>query len=591
MAVSYTSNLYSPHLVNEYFSRKEDKDFMFANAYHLFAVDASEVKYYNTKIPFTVASYSNSGSSVHSNDHLMIDFAGNIKPNIGIGTMLDYVYARGEYTSSSTKPLKWVSYLYYKSDLYKANFSFNLSKYANQEWGGVLDREHTLHPDFYNDNFTNPRSMPTKLNDAWNTTDHYNIHFNHSYDFGKWVERNDTTAGDTAVWDEFIPVGTIFHTVDFQHYKHSFKVGRGADQTEEGFFPNNYYDISETNDSTSYNNFSTYVGLRLNEGFSKWSQLGLSAFIGWEHQSYVNLVDSLNLDFIEREHSSNNIWLGGQLSRHQSSALTLDVTARTAVSGDKLGDVDITGDIQTVISFGRRNPETGLRRDSITLKARGFFRNTHPSYMMNHYFSNHFKWSEDFSPIQKFHIDGTAKLSRTLTSVRAGIEHISNYIYFDSKDFKPYQYGGQIDIFSLELNQGLKAGSWLYWDNTLLVQTSTQDDVLPLPKFCVRSDLSFRFKIAKVLAMQLGATCYYNTKYYAPTYQPATQQFAVQDEIKCGGYPILNTYLNANLKRIKFFLMINNTLDHAVTNDTFNMPYYPQSPFRMEYGIVVDLQN
>ena len=591
MAINYTSNLYGPHMVNQYFSRKEDKDFMFANAYQLFSVDPGEVNYYNTKIPFTVASYSHSGSSINANERLFIDFAGNIKPKIGIGTMLDYVYARGEYTGSSAKPLKWITYLYYDGDLYKANLSFNLSKYANQEWGGVLDREHTLHPDNYNDNFTIPSSMPTKLTDVWNTTDFYNIHFNHSYNMGKWEERSEISDKDTLVWDEFIPVATLFHTVDFHRYKHSFKMGANADQTEDGFFEHYYYDQLGTNDSTSYNNFSTYVGVRLNEGFSKWSQFGLSAFIGFEHQNYVNLVDSLDLSFIERNHSSNNIWLGGQMSRHLSSALTFDITARTALSGDKMGDVDINGNIQTVIPFGKRDTISGHRKDSLILQARGFFKNSHPSYMMNHYFSNHFKWSEDFSPIQKYHIDGFAKLSRTMTSVRAGIEHISNYIYFDSKDYKPHQYDGQLEIFSLEFRQGLKAGNWFYWENAVLMQTSTNDDVLCLPKFSFESDLSFRFKIAKVLSMQVGATGYFNTKYYAPNYQPATQQFAVQNEIKCGGYPIVDAYINANLKRIKFFLLINNMLGHAVTNDTFNMPYYPQSPLRLEYGIAVDLQN
>ena len=591
MAINYTSNLYSPHLVNQYFSRKEDKDFIFANAYQLFAVDPGEVIFYNTKIPFTVASYSHSGSSVNANDHLYIDFAGNIKPNIGIGTKLDYVYARGEYTSSSTKPLKWITYLYYNGDQYDANFSFNLSKYANQEWGGVLNRDHTLHPDLYNENFTQARSMPTQLNDAWNTTDFYNAHFTHSYNIGKWEERQEINEKDSLVWDEFIPVATIFHSIDFHSYSHWFRMGKNADQTDDGFFKNHYYNIDTTNDSTSYNNFSTYAGIRLNEGFNKWSQFGVSAFIGLEHQSYTNLVDELDLDYIEHEHTSTNVWLGGQLSRHLSSALTFDVTARTAISGDKLGDVDITGEIQTVIPFGRRDPETGHRKDSITLQARGFFRNTHPSYLTNHYFSNHFKWSEDFNPIQKFHIDGYAQLSRTMTSARVGIEHISNFIYYDSKDYKPHQYNEQLDIFSLEFRQGLKAGSWLYWENAILMQTSTDDNVLALPKFSFQTDLSLRFKIAKVLAMQVGATGYYNTKYYAPNYQPATQQFAVQHDIECGGYPILDLYINANLKRIKFFLLINNMLGQAVTNDTFNMPYYPQAPLRMEYGIAVDLQN
>ena len=589
MSVVYTSNLYSPHLINQYFARKDDNDFIFANAYSLFAASPADQIYYNTKIPFTVASYAHSGATMQANDHLLLDFAGNIKPNIGIGTKLDYVYARGEYVNSSTKPLKWLSYLYYQGTQYKAYASFNVSKYGNQEWGGITDREYVLHPDNYNDNFTTPRTMPTKLVDTWNDTDYRNIHFTHSYDLGRWEERQE--EGDTVVWDEFIPVATIFHNIDFQSYDHSFRMASGADQTEKrDFFTNHYYNVDATNDSTSYLNFSTYAGLRLNEGFNKYSQFGISAFIGYDRQTYTMLVDSLDLDYIPRKHVSNNVCVGGQLSRHLSSALTFDITMKTGISGDKAGDVDLNGEIQTVIPFGRRDPETGRRRDSLTVQARGFFRNNRPSYLLDHYFSNHFKWNNDFDRIKKVHIDGMVSYSKTKTSIRAGIENISKYIYFTNEDYLPRQYDQQLEVFSLEVRQGLQWGI-LNWDNAILVQTSTDDEVLALPKFSVETDLSIRFLVAKTLSAQLGVTGYYNAKYYAPTYQPATQQFAMQKEIKCGGFPNLNGYLNCNLKRIKFFIMMTNILSGAATSDTFIMPDYPMMPRRFEWGVTLDLQN
>lgn len=588
LAINYTSNLYGPHLINQFFSRKEASDFIFANAYSLFHATPEDQIYYNTKIPFTRASYGVSGSNTLANDHLVLDFAGNVKSNIGIGSSLDYVYARGQYPNSATKPLKWMSYGYYEGEQYKAYASFNLSKLANQEWGGVTNRDYVLHPDNYNDNFTDPRTMPTKLVDTWNDTDYRNIHFTHTYDLGQWKERVDDK--DSSVWDEFIPVATIFHSIDFQHYEHSFRMGGGADQTEEGFFKNTYYDLRETNDSTGYRDFSTYAGLRLNEGFNKYSQFGISAFIGYERQTYTMLVDSTNLDYLQHKHVSNNIWVGGQLSRHLSSELTFDITARTAISGDKLGDVDINGQIQTVIPFGKRDPETGKRRDSITVQASGFIRNNRVSYLLDHYFSNHFKWQNDFDRTQRVHMEGLFSYSRTNTSIKAGIEHINKYVYFDGSDFLPRQYDKQLDVFSLEFRQGLKF-SIFHWNNAVLVQTSTDDDVLALPKLSFESDLSMRFIIAKTLSAQLGVTGYYNTKYYAPTYQPATQQFASQQEIKCGGFPIVTGYLNCNLKRIKFFVMMTNLLNGAVTTNTFNMPDYPIMPRRLEWGVTLDLQN
>ncbi len=180
--------------------------------------------------------------------------------------------------------------------------------------------------------------------------------------------------------------------------------------------------------------------------------------------------------------------------------------------------------------------------------------------------------------------------SKTKTSIRAGIENISKYIYFTNEDYLPRQYDKQLEVFSLEVRQGLQWGI-LNWDNAILVQTSTDDEVLALPKFSVETDLSIRFLVAKTLSAQLGVTGYYNAKYYAPTYQPATQQFAMQKEIKCGGFPNLNGYLNCNLKRIKFFIMMTNILSGAATSDTFIMPDYPMMPRRFEWGVTLDLQN
>ncbi len=588
LAITYTGNLYSPHQVEAFFDRRTSHDFLFANAYNLFRTDPSQQIYYNTKMPFTVLNYSKSGGSTQANDHLKMNFAGNFNQQIGIGSQLDYVYARGEYPSSSAKPLRWASYGYYEGDQYKAYLNFNLSKLANQENGGIMDRGYVLNPDNYNSNFTEARNMPTNMDGVWSDNDQRQLHFQHSYELGKWNEVTD--PADSAVYDEFTPIATIFHSIDFESWKHVYRMDAGADATESGFFSNYYYDSALTHDSTQYRNFNSYAGIRLNEGFNKFSQFGIGAFIGYERQHYILLQDSTNLSYINRNHYSNNVWVGGQLSRHLSSILTFDANIRTAISGDKVGDIDINGTVQTVIPFGKKRPETGLRSDSVIIQAGGFIRNSRVSYLMDHYFSNHFRWNNDFDREQRVRIEGKISYPRTQTSVRVGIEHINNFHYF-GEDFLPAQYGNQLDIFGLEIRQGLHAGKWLNWDNAVLVQTSTDEDVLSLPNVSIESDLSFRFTIARTLHIQAGVAGYYHTAYYAPTYQPATQQFAVQHDIKCGNFPVLNGYINANLKRIKFFMAMHNMLNNAVTNNTFLMPYYPMQPRRFEYGVILDLQN
>lgn len=587
LAINYTGNLFSPHLVQAFFDRRPDHDFIFANAYNLFRTDPSQQIYYNTKIPITILNYAKSGSNIQENDRLRLSFAGNFNQQAGLGTHLDYVYARGVYQNSSTKPLRWTSYGYYEGEQYKVYANFNLSKLANQENGGITDREYILHPDGFSDIETDPKNMPTRLADTWNDTDTRQAHLQHSYDLGMWEERVDA---DSSIYDEFVPVATIFHSIDFEYMHHNFLMKSGAQDYNDPFFKDYFYNPNETHDSTTYRNFSTYAGIRLNEGFNKYSQFGISAFIGFEHQGFTMLQDTTDLKFIEGSHISNNVWVGGQLSRSLSSALTFNATAKIGISGDKAGDIDINGTMQTVLGFGRRDPESGQRKDSIIVQASGMMRNGHVSYMLEHYFGNHFRWNNNFNTEKQVRIEGTFTYPRTGTSVRIGMEHISNYHYFGT-DGMPREYGKQLEIIALEARQSLNAGKWLTWENAVLLQTSSDDDVLALPLVSIESDLSVKFRIARTLNIQAGVAGYYFTKYYTPNYQPATQQFHVQKDIKCGNFPLLNGYVNCNLKRIKFFLAMHNLLDGTLTNDAFHMPYYPVQPSRFEYGIIIDLQN
>lgn len=594
LSIIYTGNPSSPHQVESFFDRRNNHDFIFLNAYNELREDASQMLYYNTRIPFTVARYSNSGGSINENDHLVVDFAGNFNKELGLGTKLDYTYYRGTYTNASSKPLKWKSYLYYNGEQYKAYFSYQKAKLANQENGGIYNRDHVLHPDTCEKAFTDPRTMPVRLSKTWNDNMLDHLHFQHNYVLGYWEDIDN--PDDSTTTERLVPVGTIFHSIDFESWKHLFRMDQGADlyRNTTPYFNNYFYSKDLTCDSTLYRDFSTYAGIRLDEGFSRFSQFAIAAFVGYERQHYTMMVDSTNLDYIARNHISNNIWLGGQLSRHQSSILTFDATARTALSGDKLGDVEIEGTGQTVLPFGRRNVETGLRSDSIIVKVSGSFHNRHVSYMQREYFSNHFRWNineDDISPEQHTRLEGWITYPRTGTSIRIGYENIGNYHYFSAPEFKPLEAKEMLNITALELRQNLHIGKWLNWDNAVLLQTTSNDTIMPLPQISIESDLSLRFRIAKTLHVHLGAACYYHTQYYTPTYQPALQQFGVQHDIKCGGFPIMNAYVNCNLKRIKFFVEMQNVLDKSITNNTFLMPYYPIEPRRFGFGIVLDLQN
>ena len=123
------------------------------------------------------------------------------------------------------------------------------------------------------------------------------------------------------------------------------------------------------------------------------------------------------------------------------------------------------------------------------------------------------------------------------------------------------------------------------------IQTSSDDRVLPLPKFAVYSNLYLLFKVARVLHVQFGVDCDYYTKYYAPDYQPATTTFYNQREIKCGNYPFMNAYANMKLGKARFYVMFSHVNQGLCGNNYFAMPHYPMNPRRFQLGVSVDFAN
>ena len=95
----------------------------------------------------------------------------------------------------------------------------------------------------------------------------------------------------------------------------------------------------------------------------------------------------------------------------------------------------------------------------------------------------------------------------------------------------------------------------------------------------------------QVLMVQLGANMYYNTSYYAPYYEPATQQFQVQDEVKVGNFPLVNAYVNFHLKQARFFVMGYNLGSKFVNPNYFSLAHYPLDPFVLKMGVAVTFNN
>ena len=188
---------------------------------------------------------------------------------------------------------------------------------------------------------------------------------------------------------------------------------------------------------------------------------------------------------------------------------------------------------------------------------------------------------------------------KTRTKIRVAFDDMKNYTYFSNQYTITDDYGrkdntvavnqhtGNLSLLTLQLMQDISLGLF-NWESVVTYQKSSNTNVLPVPDLNIYSNLYLRFMIAKVLRIDLGADVRYFTKYYAPDYSPLLGQFVVQDHgdnnIKVGGYPIVNVYANMHLKHTRFFVMMTH-VNAGDGGNRFFTPHYPLNGMLLRLGV------
>ncbi len=588
-AYGTTGNLGAAAFNKIYFERPSTPEFVFKAPFSHWIKDMSNWRFYNTRIPLTQVSYLTGGSKQNAQDNLKALLSGNINQKLAFGAHINYLLARGFYQHQAAKDLSYSLFGSYMGDRYDAQFFLNHYNFVNAENGGITNDDFILDPEEVQggQNKVDTKTIPTKLSDAFNRIQGNEFYLTHRYKLGYYEEETI----DTTVVRSFIPVTSLIHTVVYNGDQHRF-VNQSPSEDKE-FFKNTYYNPNGTNERSRYWSINNTLGISLLEGFNKYAKMGLAAYITHEYAHYTlpeptipsnanvdNLTPMPALSFAP-QFGENRLWVGGELSKQKGKLLTYNINAQLGILGDILGGIDVNADIRSQFNLGK---------DSVQVRAFGFFKNIGASVFYEKYISNHFIWDNNFGKIRRLRIGGELAIPRWGTRVNVGFENVQNHVYFDANCL-PQQDKSMIQIFHAQLNQNFKVGI-LHWDNEIIYQTTSKPSVIPLPKLCINTNLYLQFRIAKVLHMQLGVDCNYYTKYKSEAFQPATLSFYNQDEIEVGNYPFCNAYVNMKLYKVRFFVMMSHVNQGLFGgNNYFSLPHYPLNPRIFQFGLSVDFSN
>ena len=400
---------------------------------------------------------------------------------------------------------------------------------------------------------------------------------------------------------EYVPVTSIIHTLDINNYDRIYQ----AYATPKNYYANTYYDTDYEGSYAGEGIYDKYkmtsikntFALALLEGFNKYVKAGLKGFIAYEQRYYkMPYLESGATGYHLERQSEYDLTVGGKLSKTQGRTFHFNVGAEIGVVGADPGKLDLH--FSTDLNFP-------LFGDTVRLAAKANFSRIRPTYFQRNYHSKHLWWENSLNPETRTHLEGIFSYDKTHTTLRVAVDEIQNYTYFGmSYNYSDstrtaltggvFQEATNINVLTLQLKQDFRLGP-LNWENIVTYQNASMKSVLPLPTLNLFTNLYLKFKIARVLGVEIGGCMTYFTTYEAPDYLPQIGQFAVQQNgsstVRIGGYPFIDVYANMHLKRARFFIAFNHVNASSGSKEYFLTPHYPTNTRIMRLGVSWNFYN
>ena len=387
---------------------------------------------------------------------------------------------------------------------------------------------------------------------------------------------------------EYVPVTSFIHTVKFDNYRRIYE----AYQTPADYYVNEYYDAGRLTgdsiyDQTKHWHMKNTFAIAMLEGFNKWAKAGLKAFASYDLRHYE--LPTMEGGF--EKYNEHVLSVGGQLSKQEGKTLHYNAVAEIGLTGVDAGTLAIDGNVDVNIPF---------LGDTLQVRGDAFFHRETPSFYYRNYHARHLWWENDLDKTIHTRIMGTLSFPKTRTKLRVAVDEIKNYTYFSqSYDITEeglrtgvmvtqMQESGGINLLTAQLEQNFRLGI-LNWENQFTYQHSSKESVLPVPAFNAYTNLYIKFKVVKVLNVDLGADMRYFTSYEAPDYSPYMGQYTVQgngeNNVKIGNYPIVNVYANVHIKHTRFFVMMSHINAGQGDKNYFFAPHYPMNERVFRIGV------
>ena len=563
---SYLGNNGSAVQSNIFAEPNPKSGFEFINSYTPYMFLSNQVDYYNVMKPFTIFKVT---IGPKEEQNLEILHTQNINRHLNVFIRYKNYTGEGNYIRQKTRSNAGVVGATYTKGRFASHINWTFNRVDVEENGGIVDTY------LVTDSTVSTNAINTRLTGGSNYAKVKQVFFDQKIGFFK------TNVSDSA------QIGAYWFSLQYTYNKEkSFKEYK--DESDEylktstketlNLYANNYSG-GPSFDSSYYFHRNNNFRINLEENPNSYPFVG--AFFGYGFQSTDYYY--FNKDTIFDNSHSNSLkssYFEGGMYRLKGQKFKFQANYKMFVSGYRKNDMKLDGFISN--KFGKE-------KSQFEIKGYGGIYVETPDYFLTQYYSNHYRWNNNFTSEKRTSINVSLNYPYYKTEIGSRLNLLTDYIYFNTEAL-PEQYNETFSVFDVYLNNTFEF--WKFGLNTRLnYQKSSNTRVLQLPEFSayaafyISPNLHFN-STGGSLRFQLGTDISYWTSYYGQAYSPALARFYNQTEQLIGNYPFIGVFANFEIKRLRFYLRF----EHANYGQTspenyFMAPYYPTNRGTFRYGL------
>jgi len=562
---AYTGNYGLPLYQINFFDREWKPDRFLYSHYQPFMWTPANTLFINTHVPFTEIRWTNGGARNVAEQTFRVRHSQNASRFLNFGLIYDIVFNIGQYDLQRAVNKNFLFHTSYNRNIYTAYFSVGLNNHESQENGGITGVESLQQ--------YAPEDVPVLLND---------LNSANSYLKNRYlmlVQRYSPGGKRDSLTGELTRSGPI----TFSHIgTYEWNQRRYTDK----YPATELYDTvmiskTQTADSLYQSLLSNTLRVDFAAGSTGKFRIGAGAGIRSELRKFAQVMPGDTLTRPDTVSSrTGSLVLTGKVFNNIGSKFGWSASGDLWFQGYRAGDFIVDGRIY-------KDFETN-RKGTVTWDATGAVASYTPSFWYQQWGSNNFLWQNDISREFRLTVGSSLRWPERHLNIRFSYAIVDNFTYM-GYEARPAQHQGGLSVASL-----LASKDFIFWklhlDNSVLLQQSSNSEVLSLPLVTARSafffDHIFRFAATEgELSFQLGAEAMIHTPYYAMNYMPATGRYFSQSDSQTGNYPFINIFLNLKVKRTRIFIMADHINSGLTDYNYFLIPGYPLNIRMIKYGI------